>query len=88
MLREAIFTAFIIVDVAHTVRDKRRKHIASKLQSMASQIMLFCRACPVDHEFVLLFWCDASAESLMACHGREGTAGVPSGARCAAESCG
>ena len=30
MLKEAIFATFIIVDLAHTVRDKRRRHKASK----------------------------------------------------------
>ena len=30
MLRETIFATFIIIDLAHTVREKRRRHKSSK----------------------------------------------------------
>ena len=48
MLREAILTAFILVDVAHTIRDKRRKNRASESRPNGYQYCLGQASGPYD----------------------------------------
>ena len=79
MLREAILTAFVIVDVAKTIRDKRRKHRASKSHLVVLEHALCQQILMMSPVLCMLSQC-----FLCGLHCRTGTAGVLAAAYTAA----